>query len=155
VHDSARLELRDALFDSPEAFVLLAEVQQVYVERYGGPDNTPLHADDFAAPTGAFMIAVLDGELVGCAGLRRYDADTVELKRMYVRTPYRRRGLGRRLLFEVEDRARQLGYRRMILETGTKQPEAVSLYQAHRYVPTENYGFHRDSPGARSFFKTL
>jgi GNAT superfamily N-acetyltransferase len=149
------LEVRDARFDGPEALALTAEVQQFYVEIYGGPDSTPLAADDFAPPAGAFLIVVLDGVTVGCAGLRRQDPATVELKRMYIRPAYRRRGLARALLLALEDRARQLGYRRLILETGLKQPEAIALYQADGYRPTENYGFHRSSPNARSFVKAL
>jgi GNAT superfamily N-acetyltransferase len=149
------VRLRDTPFDGPEALVLLEEVQQFYVQRYGGPDTTPLDPDEFAPPFGAFMVADLDGETVGCAGLRRHDPETVELKRMYVRPAYRRRGLGRRLLLAVEDRARRLGYRRLILETGLQQPEAMALYQADGYRPTENYGVYSGSPNSRSFVKRL
>ena len=151
----AKLELVDARFDGPEAGVLFAEVQAYYVRIYGGEDRTPIDADDFAPPGGAFLLGYLDGELVGCAALRRHDDGTVELKRMYVRPAYRRRGLARQLLSAIEDRARALGYRRLLLETGSKQPEAVALYESHGYRRAENFGFHHDSPSVRSFVRTL
>jgi GNAT superfamily N-acetyltransferase len=149
------IELRDAPFDGAEAQLLQAEVQQIYVGIYGGPDNTPLQVADFAPPVGAFLIADLDGETAGCAGLRRHDPQHAELKRMYVRPACRRHGVARALLHGLEERARQLGYRRLILETSLEQPEAMALYQADGYLPIENYGFHRDAPSARSFVKTL
>ncbi len=147
--------LRDATYDDPYAVALIDEVQQEYVARYGGPDATPIEVDDFAPPNGAFVIVVVDGAAIGCAGLRRHDAFSVELKRMYIRRPHRRRGHGRRLLHALEERARDLGYRRVVLETGTAQPEALALYTNEGYVPIAPYGHHRCSPQARCLAKDL
>jgi GNAT superfamily N-acetyltransferase len=147
--------IREVRYDGAEAGLLLAEVQHGYVELYGGPDDTPMQAGEFHPPGGAFLIANLDGEPAGCAGLRRHDPQTAELKRMYVRPGSRRRGLARTLLRAAEDRARELGYLRLILETSVSQPEAVALYQQDGYLSTENYGWYRDSPNTRSFVKKL
>ena len=147
--------LKDSPLDAPAALPLIAELQQEYVVRYGGQDETPVDPREFDPPDGAFLIAELDGEPVGCAGLRRHDQDIVELKRMYIRAAYRRRGLARALLSGTESRAMDLGYRRLLLETGSKQPEAVALYLASGYQPYENVGYYRHSALARSFIKDL
>ena len=122
---------------------------------YGGPDRTPMLATEFAAPSGAFLLVVRDGVTVGCAGLRRHDEQTAELKRMYVRVAYRRQGLARLLLDAVEERARRLGYRQLILETGVLQPQAMALYASHGYGQVETFGHHTESPNSRAFLKAL
>ncbi len=149
------LVLTDVLTDSPEAAVLIAELQQYYVRIYGGEDRTPVAAGEFGPPDGVFVLARLDGDLAGCAALRRHDAEAAELKRLYVRPAYRRLGLARRLMAAMEDRARGLGYRRLVLETGSRQPEAVLLYEALGYRRTDNFGYHQESPSVRSFVRSL
>jgi GNAT superfamily N-acetyltransferase len=152
---TGRLVVVDAAYDGDLAAVLVEELQQEYVVRYGDRDATPVGPGEFAPPLGAFLVALVDGEPAGSAALRRHDETTAELKRMFVRSGYRRTGLGRRLLAASEQRAVELGYRRLILETGEKQPEAMSLYVAAGYTPYENFGYHQDSPSVRSFAKHL
>lgn len=152
--DQARLVLVEAAYDSPLVQELVAEVQAEYVRRYGGPDDTPLSPAEFAPPGGAFLVALVDGEAVGTAGLRDHGGD-VELKRMYVRAAHRRRGHARRLLAAVEDRARALGHRRLVLETGQMQPEAVALYRSAGYAPTAPFGHYAGSPHSIHLAKDL
>lgn len=156
-HPPQQLRLVDVRYDAPVATELIAELQAEYVVRYGGPDETPVEVAEFAAPRGAFFVALLDGgtDAVGCGALRRFDDDTAEIKRMYVRATHRRRGLARRLLAAIEDRAAELGYRRVVLETGLEQPEALALYRQAGYQPITNFGHHKESPAARSFEKIL
>lgn len=153
--DFQGLLLREVPLDGPEALLLVGELQQEYVVRYGGPDETPVDPRTFDLPEGAFLVAELDGQLVGCAGLRRHENETAELKRMYVRASHRRRGLARVLLRAAEDQARKLGYRRLVLETGSEQPEALALYLASGYQPFDNFGYYADSGLDRSFVKDL
>jgi GNAT superfamily N-acetyltransferase len=147
--------IEDVEFDSALANQLVAEVQQEYVARYGGRDETAVDAGEFAAPYGAFFVATLDGEPIGCAGLRRHGDGAVEVKRMFVRSAYRRRGHARALLRALEDRARASGYRRVILETGLAQPEAIALYRSEGYTPIDGFGHYKDAPLSRSFAKDL
>ena len=92
------IELSDARYGDTLTAALIEEIQQEMTARYGGPDETPVDPAQFAAPGGAFLVAHLDGEPIGCAGLRGRPAGEVELKRMYIRPAHRRRGYARGLL---------------------------------------------------------
>ncbi len=150
-----QLELLDAAYGDDTTAVLIDELQQELTERYGGPDASPVDPLQFIAPTGVFLVAVLAGQAVGCVGLRRVDEADVELKRMYVRPGHRRRGLARLIIAAVEDRARQLGYARVLLETGVQQPEAIALYESHGYRRITGFGHYHCEPHSRSYAKTL
>ena len=120
-------------FDSPDVVALTEAQQEEMRGRYGGEaDIGPTRvADMFVAPDGVFLVVRDDdGRAVGCGGVCRFDTTRAELKRMYVRPESRGLGLGRRLLSELEEHARSLGYAGLVLETGDRQPESVGLYLA-------------------------
>jgi GNAT superfamily N-acetyltransferase len=124
--------------------------------RYGEPDEWDgLDPDQLAPPHGTFLVAWLEDVAAGCGGLRRIDDTTGEIKRMFVTADARRRGIARGVLAELEATARSLGYTRLILETGVKQPEAIALYESHGYEPITPYGAYKDSPLSRCFGKNL
>lgn len=153
---SAPFEIRQESYDGPSAVQLIAEVQAEYVERYGGPDDTPVDPAEFAPPNGLFLIGYLDGIAVATGGLRRHEHDAqMEIKRMYVARPARGKGLSRVMLAVLEDRARGLGMTRVVLETGLRQPEAIRLYETSGYSPIDGFGHYKDAPLSRSFAKDL
>ena len=86
------------------------------------------------------VIAYLYDMPVGCACFKKFDATTVELKRMFVKEAARGKGVGTAVLTELEKWAAQLGYTAMVLEHGNKQPEASKLYQKQGYTVIPNYG---------------
>src|SRR5205823_1535400 len=94
----------------------------------------------------AFLVVYVDGVPVGCGALRVLDADTAELKRMYVTPAARGRGLGRRLVVALEAEARTMAVRRLVLETGIRQAAALALYRATGFEPIPLYGEYRSSP---------
>lgn len=145
----------DRDYADPGVAVLLGEVQQEYVVRYGGPDASPIDPADFAPPDGAFLVALCDDQMVGCAGLRCHDEFAAEIKRMYVRATHRRRGHARQLLLALEQRARALGYARIVLETASEQPEALALYAMSGYEPVPAFGHYRCAPQSRHLGKRL
>lgn len=153
VPDEVTFEL--VSYDDHVVVQLIQELQQEYVGRYGTPDDTPTDPGDFSAPSGAFVVGWVEGEPFGCVGLRRHDDERVEVKRMYVRAPFRGRGLSRRLIEVSEHEARRLGYPAIILETGTAQPEAMALYESSGYRPIPGFGYYRDSPMNRCYAKRL
>lgn len=149
-------------FDHPDAQRLIAEVQQEYVLRYGGQDGTPTGAAEFAAPRGVFVVGYRHGRAVACGGWRAHDGDEpdfrdgdAELKRMYVVPDARGLGLARCLLADLERRAVAAGKRRLVLETGTKQPEAIGLYTSAGYAEIRKFGVFRCEADSRCFAKEL
>lgn len=149
-----RFEIRAEPFESASAQALIAEVQQEYVRRYGGPDETPVTRGEFAPPHGAFFVAYDGDEPVGCGGWRRHGADA-EIKRMFVVPAARGRGLARLLLAALEESISAAGIGRVVLESGGKQPEAVGLYLSSGYAPIPGYGYYGCHPSSRSFGKDL
>jgi putative acetyltransferase len=86
------------------------------------------------------VVCYHEGKPVGCGAFKEYDKKTVEIKRMFVKTAFRGRGLAVHILKELEKWAAELDYTHGLLETGLKQPEAIKLYQKSGYVQIPNYG---------------
>lgn len=86
------------------------------------------------------IVAYLDGAPVGCGALRAYNDTDIEVKRMFVADEHRGKGIAIQLLNELEAWAGELQFKNCILETGTNQPEAISLYLKCGYEITEAYG---------------
>ena len=105
---------------------------------------------EYAPPAGRLFLAVEDGASAGCAALRRLDAQTGEMKRLYVRPEFRGRGLGRRLATEVIGAARAAGHARLVLDTLPKMASASALYRALGFAPRGPYGAN-PTPGAIFF----
>ncbi len=154
--DVSAIDIRAVPFDDPAAQRLVRAALAELAEIYGGSgDDTPVAADDFTPPNGVFLVAYGgDSEPVGCAGWRRH-GPSAELKRMYTVPTVRGRGVARQVLAAVEDSARAHGRDRVILECGSKQPAAISLYQSCGYERIPNFGFYRDEPGCVSFARPL
>ena len=147
------IEIRAVRFDDPTVRQLVDEALADLSARYGGSgDDTPVAAADFEPPGGRFFLAVLDGAPVGCAGWRRHGNDA-ELKRMFTLASARGRGVARRVLAAVEDSARAAGCRRLILETGDRQPEAIALYESTGYRRIPDFGYYAGEDGVLSFAK--
>ena len=123
---------------------LNAELSEIYSEP--GATHFGLDPGDVAEGRGIFLVVYREGTPVGCGALRLLDAETAELKRMYVSPPARGTGLGRRLVAALEAEARALGARRLVLETGVRQTAALALYRATGFHGIPLYGEYRLSP---------
>ena len=118
---------------------MVSEMEPLYgrIDRPGMPVAGP---EQFAPPRGAFLVGFdADGRPVCGGGLKPLGPDVVEIKRMYVAPDVRGRGLARALLAALEDAARALGYARVRLDTGPKQPAAEHLYRSAGYAEIENF----------------
>jgi GNAT superfamily N-acetyltransferase len=135
---------------------LVREVLADLSDRYGADgDATPVQPSDFEPPHGGFLVAYRLGQPVGCGAWRTHLDGSAEIKRMYVVPAARGQGIGLMLLRALEDAARQAGRTRAILETGTRQPEAIALYGKAGYRRIADFGHYKDEPGVRSFGRDL
>jgi GNAT superfamily N-acetyltransferase len=155
-------------FDSPvaRAFVdaLTADLDERYAEDPADGDDPDVAAhftvrfEQVTPPTGVFLVARLDGVPAGCGAvrpLRRAAAGVAEIKRMYTAPWARRRGVSRALLVSLESEAVTLGYRRVQLETGLRQPEAIALYDTAGYHRIPSYGQYEGHELSVCFAKDL
>ena len=155
-----RLEL--VPFGHPDAERLIAAVQQEYVARYGGEDETPIDPLMFEPPLGSFYVGYVEGlPVVSGAWRRRDDLESLgstavaEVKRMYVAPAVRGQGLGRRMLAHLEESVRDAGLEVVVLETGDQQPEAMAMYASSGYVPVPKFGIYACHESSRCFGKRL
>jgi GNAT superfamily N-acetyltransferase len=152
------IDIRLVKYTAPVAVAMIEAALVDLSERYGGDgDSTPVDPAQFEPPAGAFLVAWLDGRPAGCGGWRTYhgDRDVAEVKRMYTVPEVRGRGVALALLRALEEAARQAGRKRIVLETGHRQPEAIALYIKAGYERIPDFGHYKDEPGVRSYGRDL
>jgi putative acetyltransferase len=91
----------------------------------------------------------------GCGAIKEFEANTMEIKRMYVKPECRRKGIAMKILSELENWARELSFNRCILETGKRQAEAIGLYKKTGYRSIPNYGQYAGVENSVCFEKDL
>jgi putative acetyltransferase len=106
---------------------------------------------EYSAPGGTLLLALVDGDVAGCCGLRPLDStdypNAAEMKRLYVRKAFRRFGLGRQLAEAALDAARMAGYHSVLLDTLNDMESARALYAELGFVDIPPY-YHNPIPGA-------
>lgn len=136
--------------DDPDAIRLLEAYFDELRERFGSfepPSREELLED---ASRGVVLIADDGTRAIACGSLRLLDPDTGEVKRMFVAPSARGKGQGRRLLRALEDEARRLGCRQVVLDTAAVLEEAARLYLREGYVEIPRYN---DNPYAARWFR--
>ena len=111
-------------------------------------------SSEYAAPAGVFFLAEADGDSVGCIGLRNFADGVGEIKRLYVSPVGRGHGVGRLLVEGVLAAGKQLGYKRLVLDTLPSMKEAQKLYASFGFTPTAPYRFN-PVPGSAYLEKLL
>ncbi len=153
-------------WDDPVAAALRAEAVADLGRRYGGDEDAKEVIDP--ASVVVTVLARVDGVAAGCGSVRDvsgtddqrgtgtlHPAATGEVKRVYVAPAFRGRGIARQLMAELEQSVRRVGFRRLVLETGTAQPEAMALYTALGFEPIESYGKFAGEAEQRCYGKRL
>jgi putative acetyltransferase len=121
-----------------DARTLIEELDAYLIPLYPIEDHYGYSSEQLLEEAVAFFVIRHEGMAAGCGGIKLVGTAYGEIKRMYVRPPFRGLGLGRRMLDHLAAYALQHGVQVLRLETGTYQPEARRLY--------ERYGFHRIPP---------
>ena len=137
---------------SPLVERLIGELDRELNDRY---PLASVHGLSDTAVMLAFVVAWQGDEPVGCGSATALDDESVEVKRMYVRAPFRGQGISREILTFLEERARELGYGRVCLETGDRQPEAMGLYESSGYSRIANFGEYIGDPHSVCYAKLL
>jgi GNAT superfamily N-acetyltransferase len=160
-----------ASLEDPDTLGLIAHLNDELTVQYDDPASNffRLDPDEVAPGVGAVVVGRLDDRAVACGALRRiYDVDgdihgdgdgagarTAEVKRMYVAPEARGRKLGAAVLDRLELEAAALGIDRLVLQTGSRQPEAIRLYERAGFTVRDPWGAYARSPHSRCFEKRL
>jgi putative acetyltransferase len=126
-----------------ELFNRYPEIQQIYA---------PLNKIESIDTS---VIAYEFDNPVACGCFKIYSSDSVEIKRMYVNPTARGRGISKMILNELLKWAREIGFKKAILETGSNQPEAIGLYTKEGFIKIENFAPYQNMPNSICFEKIL
>lgn len=146
----------------PLAQPLVEQLTWEYATRYGsyfgeppGAEMSRYPAELFAPPDGNFVLLLRGGRAIAGGAFKRYDQRTAELKRVWTDTAFRRQGLARRIVAELEAQALRQDYSKIYLTTGFRQPEAKALYLETGYTPLFDLSVDPETYGKLSFEKEL
>lgn len=101
------------------------------------------------------VVAYEDKEPIACGAIKQFDEDSVEVKRMFTSSKSRGKGIASQVLTELENWAKELKYKKCVLETGWRQQDAIRLYEKNGYTCIPNYGQYIGVENSRCFEKKL
>jgi GNAT superfamily N-acetyltransferase len=148
MRNATEIVIRPEAITSFAATELIRALNAELSERYPEPgaNHFRLDAEEVAPGRGAFLVAFRGHAPVACGAIRLLKPGTAEVKRMYVAPASRGARLGRRILDALEEEARRLGARELVLETGERQAEALALYARAGFSRIEPFGEYETSP---------
>jgi putative acetyltransferase len=132
--------------DQPDVALLLESSDAYMALLYPAESNHLLDIDSLKRPEVTFLVARIDGRALGCGAVVDSGEGWAEIKRMFVSPTARGRRLGKQLLSRIESIAADFGATLIRLETGAKQPEALSLYHSAGYVEIAAFGDYLPDP---------
>ena len=142
--------------DSPDAMQLIAELEtHLDANSYPAESRHGLSAARLLREGVTFFVTRYDGTPAGCGGVKLFDAEYGEVKRMYVRPQYRGLGLAKLMLDRLAEYARERQVSLLRLETGIYQTEAISLYERFGFQRRGPFGEYKEDPLSIYFEKQL
>ncbi|MFN0728443.1 GNAT family N-acetyltransferase [Polaribacter gochangensis] len=137
-------------------FINLIKELDAYLKITDGEDHDFYNQYNHIDVIKHVAVVYVDAIPVGCGAIKHFDAETVEVKRMFVDAKQRGLGIAPKILNELENWAKELGYKKCILETGERQVEAVKLYQKCNYKRMNiNYGQYEGVVNSLCFEKNI
>jgi len=131
---------------SPAARGLIERLDSLMTDLYPSESNHLLSVEALRQPNVTFLTVGVDGDVAGCGAFVNQGGEYAEIKRMFVLPEFRGLKLGRRILEELENRARAAGLALARLETGIHQPEALLLYERAGYQRCGPFGDYSEDP---------
>ncbi|MEN5232791.1 GNAT family N-acetyltransferase [Sphingobacterium faecium] len=101
------------------------------------------------------VVAYMDKQPVGCGAIKEYEESMMEIKRIFVPIENRGKGIASGILQELQQWAKELGYKKCILETGDQMVEAIGLYKKHAFIIIQNYGQYENITSSICFEKKI
>ena len=101
------------------------------------------------------VVAYEDNKAIGCGAIKQFNENAMEIKRMYVYPEYRGNSIASKVLTELETWAKELVFKKCVLETGKRQQEAIQLYKKNEYKIIPNYGQYIGIENSICFEKEL
>ena len=141
--------------DSADAVLLIAELEACLDPLYPATSRHGYSVEKLFEQGVAFFVLRVGGTPAGCGGIHLFGTTYGELKRMYVRPPFRGLGFGKRLLNHLADYARGQGVGLLRLETGIHQAEAIRLYERMGFRRIAPFGAYVDDPLSRFYEKRI
>lgn len=132
--------------DTADAMRLITELEAHLNPLYPRESRHGLSVEQLLAQDVAFFLARRGGTPAGCGGIKLFDSDYGEVKRMYVRPRFRGVGLGKQMLRHLADYARAHGISLLRLETGIHQRAAIGLYESVGFRRIPPFGAYTDDP---------
>ncbi|WP_158839841.1 GNAT family N-acetyltransferase [Polaribacter sp. L3A8] len=136
-------------------FINLVKELDAYLKITDGEEHAFYHQFNNIDVLKNLVVVYVDKKAVGCGAIKKFDNTSVEVKRMFVSKDDRGKGVAQKVLQELETWAKELGYKKCVLETGKRQVEAVKFYQKCNYKVIENYGQYKEMENSVCFEKAL
>lgn len=136
-------------------FIRLVKILDAYLKELDGEEHAFYNRLNKIDAIKHVIVAYKDHKPVACGAIRESGADAMEVKRMFTLPEERGKGIALKVLQSLETWATELGYKRCVLETGKRQPEAISLYERNGYKRISNYGKYLNIENSVCFEKNL
>jgi putative acetyltransferase len=141
--------------DAPDALALIDELETHLASLYPAASRHGFSPERLIAEAVPFFVLRVDGQPVGCGGIKLFGREYAELKRMYIRPKYRGNGFGKLILHHLAEFALAQGITLLRLETGIHQREAIRLYERAGFYRIPPFGAYTDDPLSLCYEKRL
>lgn len=136
-------------------FIDLVALLDADLAERDGDDHAFYHQFNSIDTLKHVIVLYEDAVAIGCGAIKQFEDGIMEVKRMYTLPLYRGKGYATKILRELETWAKELGYKKCILETGKRQPEAIKLYTKNGYRQITNYGQYAGIDNSICFEKAI
>jgi putative acetyltransferase len=141
--------------DNVDALELIGELDKELLQRYPSSSIHTLDLDRITNESGLFLVRYVSEIAVACCSFCEIEPSVGEIKRVFVKSQYRRKGIAEQMMKYLEEQAVEHGFKLLRVETGAKQPEAIAMYQKLGYYDIPKYGEYINDPNSICMEKRL